>query len=248
MNRRVCAELIDAVWRENLRLKASGLVIGTWGNVSAIDRRRGLVAIKPSGVAYERMRPANIVLTDLDGRPVASRLKPSSDLPTHLALYRAFPTLGGIVHCHSAHATAFAQARRGLPCLGTTHADYFYGEVPVTDPMSRAAVRDAYEAHTGDMIVKKIRQLRIEPLERPAIFVADHGPFAWGPDAAHAVENAIVLEECCRMALFTQALAGRLRPIRSYLLDKHYLRKHGAKAYYGQRPAGPAPAGPADTK
>lgn len=227
--------LIDAVWRENLRLKASGLVTFTWGNVSAIDRAVGLVAIKPSGVDYESLRPADIVLTDLQGNIVASACRPSSDLPTHLALYRAFPGIGAVVHSHATYAVAFAQAGRPLPCLGTTHADYFYGKIPVTDRMSRREIRSDYEAHTGDMIVNKIRQLRIDPGICPSILVANHAPFSWGTTAARAVENAIVLEEICRMAWLTYALNPKTKPVADGLLAKHYRRKHGAGAYYGQQ-------------
>ncbi len=227
--------LIDSVWRENLRLKAAGLVTGTWGNVSALDRKSGLVAIKPSGVDYASLKPADIVLTDLDGKPVASALRPSSDLPAHLALYRAFPGLGAVAHSHSTYATAFAQDCRPLPCLGTTHADYFYGAIPVTDRMRPREIRSGYEAHTGDMIVRKFRQLRLDPLACPAVLVASHAPFVWGPDAARAVENAIVLEEICRMAWLTYALRGRTPPVAACLLEKHYRRKHGAGAYYGQK-------------
>lgn len=227
--------LIQAVWRENMRLHASGLVVCTWGNVSAIDREHGVVAIKPSGVAYAGLRPDDIVLTDLRGQPVASALHPSSDLPTHLALYRAFPGIGAVVHTHSTYATAFAQAGRPLPCLGTTHADYFFGTVPVTDCMTRHEIRSNYEANTGAVMVRKIRQLRVDPVACPSILVANHGPFSWGPDAAQAVENAIVLEEICRIAWLTYALNGKSGPVASALLEKHYRRKHGAGAYYGQK-------------
>lgn len=227
--------LIKSVWRENLHLNESGVVCMTWGNVSAIDRSTGLVAIKPSGVDYKRLRTGDIVLVDLKGNVVESKLKPSTDMPTHLALYRAFPEIGGVVHTHSRNATAFAQACCSLPCLGTTHADYFYGEVPVTGPMRKADVRADYEVHTGDMIVRKLRQLKIKPLECPSIFVANHGPFSWGAGAALAVDNAIVLELVCEMALLTSLLPGRIRPISKHLLDKHFLRKHGARSYYGQK-------------
>lgn len=227
--------LIVSVWRENLRLKASGLVPCTWGNVSALDRQAGLVAIKPSGVDYAALRPADIVLTNLRGDLVASALRPSSDLPTHLALYLAFPGIGAVAHTHSTYATAFAQACRPLPCLGTTHADYFYGVIPVTDRMRPREIRSEYERHTGEMIVRKLRQLRCDPLVCPAVLVANHGPFVWGANAAQAVENAVVLEEVCRMAWLTYALAGRTKPVAACLLDKHYLRKHGAGAYYGQK-------------
>lgn len=226
--------LIEAVRRQNLRLKEAGLVFGTWGNVSAIDRRRGIVAIKPSGVDYARLTAADIVLTDLEGRRVASRCRPSSDLPSHLALYRAFPEIGAVAHTHSTYATAFAQAGRALPCLGTTHADYFHGAIPVTDSLRPREIAADYELNTGLAIVKKLRELNIRPLACPAVFVAGHGPFVWGADAAAAVESAIVLEEVCRMAWLTCALAGGLRPIPQRLLDKHYFRKHGVYAYYGQ--------------
>ena len=240
MNSKQCAlrkqlkPLIDAVWRENIRLKAAGLVTFTWGNVSAMDRATGIVAIKPSGVDYKTLMPDDIVLTDLKGNLVASRLQPSSDLPTHLVLYRAFSDIGAVVHTHSAYATAFAQACRPLPCLGTTHADYFRGVIPVTDRMTQKDIQSNYEARTGDMIVNKIRKLRVNPLECPSIFVANHAPFSWGPTAAKAVENAIVLEEICKMAWLTYALNAKTRPVASCLLEKHYRRKHGAGAYYGQ--------------
>ncbi|MBU4199173.1 MAG: L-ribulose-5-phosphate 4-epimerase AraD [Verrucomicrobia bacterium] len=230
--------LIDTVWRENLRLKASGLVTFTWGNVSAIDREAGLVAIKPSGVDYETLTPADIVLTDMKGAIVASALKPSSDVPTHLVLYRAFPGIGAVVHTHATYATAFAQACRPVPCLGTTQADYFFGTVPVTDPMNRRDIRSEYEAHTGDLMVKKIRRLNMNPLDCPSILVANHAPFSWGPTATKAVENAIVLEEVCKMAWLTYALNGKTKPVASCLLEKHYRRKHGSGAYYGQTARG----------
>ncbi len=244
------AALIRAVWEENIRLKASGLVTMTWGNVSGIDRRRGIVVIKPSGVDYAALRPADMVLTDLDGRRLepASRLEsalmPSTDLPTHLVLYREFAEIGGVVHTHSTYATAFAQACRSLPCLGTTHADYCYGEVPVTEVMRPAAIREHYEANTGRMIVRKIRRLRLQPgcrhqpMACPFILVANHAPFAWGATPAAAVENAVVLEAISKMALLTFLLDGRRTGISQVLLEKHYLRKHGQSAYYGQAQPG----------
>ncbi|MBI2438041.1 MAG: L-ribulose-5-phosphate 4-epimerase AraD [Lentisphaerae bacterium] len=243
--RRTLSGLIRQVWSENLRLKASGLVTMTWGNVSGIDRRRGIVVIKPSGLPYATLRPADMVLTDLQGRRLESERWPSTDLPTHLVLYREFPEIGGVVHTHSTYATAFAQACRSLPCLGTTHADYANGEVPVTDVMPASAIREQYEANTGWMIVRKFRRLRRRPLECPFIFVANHAPFAWGPTPEAAVENAIVLETISKMALLTflldsprRSLAGRRRGISQALLDKHYLRKHGRAAYYGQKKTG----------
>ena len=253
--RRTLADLIRQVWEENLRLKASGLVTMTWGNVSGIDRRRGIVVIKPSGMDYTALRPADMVLTNLDGRRLESARMPSTDLPTHLVLYREFAEIGGVVHTHSTYATAFAQACRSLPCLGTTHADYCYGAVPVTEIMRSSAIREHYEANTGRMIVKKIRRLRLQPgcrlqpMACPFIFVANHAPFAWGATPAAAVENAIVLEAISKMALLTilldsprrslrRSLGGRRTGISQVLLDKHYLRKHGRSAYYGQAQSG----------
>ncbi|MCX6993951.1 MAG: L-ribulose-5-phosphate 4-epimerase AraD [Kiritimatiellaeota bacterium] len=255
--RRALADLIRRVWEENIRLKASGLVTMTWGNVSGIDRRRGIVVIKPSGMDYAALRPDDMVLTDLEGRRLepASRLEParlpSTDLPTHLVLYRAFAEIGGVVHTHSTYATAFAQACRSLPCLGTTHADYCYGAVPVTEVMRPPAIREQYEANTGRMIVRKTRQLRLQPMACPFILVANHGPFAWGATPAAAVENAIVLEAISKMALLTflldsprrslrRSLGGRRKGISQVLLDKHYLRKHGPSAYYGQAKHNPS--------
>ena len=259
--RRTLADLIRQVWEENVRLKTSGLVTMTWGNVSGIDRQRGIVVIKPSGMDYATLRPADMVLTDLAGRRLepASRLEsarmPSTDLPTHLVLYREFAEIGGVVHTHSTYATAFAQAGRSLPCLGTTHADYCYGAVPVTDVMRPSAIREHYEANTGRMIVRKIRRLRLQPGCRlqpmvcPFIFVANHAPFAWGATPAAAVENAIVLEAISKMAFLTflldsprrslrRSLGGRRTGISQTLLEKHYLRKHGQSAYYGQAQPG----------
>lgn len=239
------AALIRAVWEENARLKASGLVTMTWGNVSGIDRRRRIVVIKPSGMDYAALRPVDMVLTDLDGRRLESARMPSTDLPTHLVLYREFAEIGGVVHTHSTYATAFAQACRSLPCLGTTHADYCYGAVPVTEIMRPSAIREHYETNTGQMIVRKIRRLRRPPMACPFILVANHAPFAWGATPAAAVENAIVLEAISKMALLTflldsprrslrRSLGGRRKGIPQELLDKHYLRKHGQSAYYGQ--------------
>ncbi|MBI2441398.1 MAG: L-ribulose-5-phosphate 4-epimerase AraD [Lentisphaerae bacterium] len=243
--RRTLSSLIRQVWTENMRLKAAGLVTMTWGNVSGIDRRRGIVVIKPSGMPYAGLRSADMVLTDLAGRRRASGRNPSTDLPTHLVLYSEFPEIGGVVHTHSTYATAFAQACRSLPCLGTTHADYAYGEVPVTDVMPPETIREDYEVNTGWMIVRKFRRLKLKPLECPFVFVANHAPYAWGPTPEAAVENAIVLETICKMALLTFLLdaprsgAGRLRQgISKALLDKHYLRKHGRAAYYGQKKTG----------
>lgn len=228
-------KLIDSVWRANLKLKEAGLVPITWGNVSQIDRATGLIAIKPSGVAYEKMTKADIVLTNVKGENVASQLRPSSDLPSHLVLYRSFPSIGAVVHTHSTFATAFAQACLTVPCLGTTHADYCLGNIPVTNVMPASAIRTNYELHTGEIIVKKMHQLKLAPQHCPFILVAHHGPFAWGKDAAHAVENAIVLEQICEIGFLTYMLAGRLKSIPQALIDRHFFRKHGPLAYYGQR-------------
>ena len=225
-------ELKQQVWQANLQLPKLNLVAFTWGNVSAIDRASGVMVIKPSGVTYEAMRADQMVCVDLaSGEVVEGDLRPSSDTPTHLVLYRAFPTIGGIVHTHSRWATIFAQAGRDIPALGTTHADYFYGDIPVTRPLSKSEIEGAYELETGNVIVETMRG--IDPIAMPAILVQEHGPFAWGKDAAEAVYHAAVLEEAAMMAWHTLTLApdAHLNPD---LLDKHYLRKHGKNAYYGQ--------------
>jgi L-ribulose-5-phosphate 4-epimerase len=222
------------VCKANLDLVAEGLVIQTWGNASGIDRARGLVVIKPSGVDYDGMKPAHMVVVSLKtGRVVEGKLKPSSDTPTHLVLYRAFPKIGGIVHTHSLYATAWAQARRKIPSYGTTQADYWYGEVPCTRALTPREIRSDYEANTGRVIVETFR--KSNPLEQPAVLVAGHGPFAWGRDVAEAVHNAGVLEFVARLAGETLRLNPKTKPITPALLDKHFLRKHGTKAYYGQK-------------
>lgn len=225
-------KLKQLVWQANLDLQRHGLVVFTWGNVSGIDRDAGIVAIKPSGVSYDELVPEQIVLLDLQGHVVEGDLRPSSDTPTHLELYRSFRDIGGICHTHSPHATMWAQARRDIPCLGTTHADHFYGAVPVTDTMSAVEIRDNYEANTGLVIVRRFRD--IDPMQMPAVLVANHGPFTWGKDAAESVKNAVVLEEVAKMASGTLAIYPKQQPISQDLLDKHYLRKHGKNAYYGQ--------------
>lgn len=224
--------LRKAVLEANLALPRHGLVTFTWGNVSGIDRERELVAIKPSGVAYEDMGVDDIVVLTLSGERVDGRMRPSSDTPTHLALYRHYPQIGGIVHTHSTHATAWAQARRPIPALGTTHADYFHGTIPCSRPLTREEVEEAYEHNTGRVIIETLG--KSSPLAMPGILVSEHAPFAWGRSADDAVHNAVVLEEVARIALLTLSLSPRQEPIADYLLDKHYLRKHGAKAYYGQ--------------
>ena len=226
--------LKTAVWEANLALPKQGLVTLTWGNVSGVDRERGLMVIKPSGVPYDKMTPEDMVVTDLDGRLVEGRWKPSCDAPTHLALYRAWPTVGAVVHTHSRWAASFAQAGRGIPALGTTHADYFYGEIPCTPRMRADQIGGSYELETGSAIVGTFRDRHIDPDQVPAALVHSHGPFVWGPDPAAAVCSAVVLEECAFMAFHALALAPDLPPMQRELLDKHYLRKHGPGAYYGQ--------------
>lgn len=227
-------KLIESVWRANLQLNKAGLTPLTWGNASQIDRAKGLIAIKPSGIAYDKLNQDNIVLTDIKGAKIASNLRPSSDLLSHLALYRSFPSIGAVVHTHSIFATAFAQACLPVPCLGTTHADYCPIEIPVTDSMTKFQTRTDYEKHTGEIIVKKIRKLKIDPRQCPFMLVAHHGAFTWGKDAAEAVENAIVLEQICQMTLWTFFLKKNIKAIPQILIDKHFFRKHGAHAYYGQ--------------
>ena len=221
-------EVLDA----NLELVRRGLVIYTFGNVSGIARAEGLVAIKPSGVPYEKMTAAGIVITDLDGKVVEGTLGPSVDLATHLVLYRAFPAIGGVAHTHSRFATAWAQAGREIPCLGTTHADCFRGAVPVTAPLEASDIEGDYEANTGRAIVRRLAGL--DPEEFPAVLAHGHGPFAWGPTAAGAAHNAVILEELARIAAQTLALNPAAATIRDQLRDLHFLRKHGPHAHYGQ--------------
>jgi len=226
-------ELRQAVCNANKELEVHRLVVYSWGNVSGIDRQAGVVAIKPSGVSYAALTPENMVLVDLDGRVVEGDLNPSSDTPTHLELYRAFEAIGGVCHTHSPKATMWAQACREIPCFGTTHADFYYGPVPVTQLMTEAEIKDNYEVNTGKVIVRRFGDL--DPQEAPAVLVANHGPFTWGPDAAAAVESAVVLEQVADMAMGTLLINPRQNAVSQVLLDKHYLRKHGKDAYYGQR-------------
>ena len=221
------------VFDANMDLPRYGLVTFTWGNVSAIDRERGLVAIKPSGVAYEAMQANDMVVVDLEGNVVEGRYRPSSDTATHLALYRHYPSLGGVVHTHSTHATAWAQAGQAIPALGTTHADYFFGDIPCTRALSAGEVAEAYELNTGNVIIETLGE--VEPLHTPGIVVYQHGPFAWGKDAHDAVHNAVVMEEVARMAWIARGINPQLKPIDSWLMDKHFMRKHGPDAYYGQK-------------
>lgn len=227
-------ELKWQVLAANLSLPAYGLVTFTWGNVSAIDRQSGLVVIKPSGIAYEAMALEDLVVVDLEGKVREGHRKPSSDTATHLALYRAFADIGGVVHTHSRNATIWAQAGQPIPALGTTHADYFYGDIPCTRPMSEAEIAGDYEGETGKVIIETFNQAGRDPQQVPGVLVYSHGPFAWGKDAADAVHNAVVLEEVAIMAMATRQLAPAIAPMQPELLDKHFLRKHGKHAYYGQ--------------
>lgn len=226
--------LMETVWQANLDIVEAGLVTLTWGNASGVDREAGVMAIKPSGVAYDRLKPSDVVIVSLDsGEPIEDGLKPSSDTPTHRHLYRQFEHLGGIVHTHSRRAVSFAQAEREIPCLGTTHADHFYGAIPVTRRMREEEIERDYERNTGVVIVERFGAL--DPTEIPAVLVAGHGPFAWGATVEAAVENAIVLEEVAQMALNTFLLNASAERIDDALLDKHFQRKHGPKSYYGQK-------------
>ena len=226
-------KLKEQVCRANLLLPKHNLVTFTWGNVSGIDRKRGLVVIKPSGVPYDKMEPEDMVVLDLDGNIVEGKWKPSSDTPTHLRLYAAFPGCGGVVHTHSRWATVFAQAGRAIPALGTTHADDFHGPIPCTRPLTDGEIAGEYEAETGNVIIETFRGR--DPMGVPAVLVHSHGPFAWGKDPLEAVHNAVVLEEVAFMAWHTLALAPDKGEMQPSLLDKHYLRKHGPGAYYGQK-------------
>lgn len=227
-------EWIREVLAANLALPKYGMVTFTWGNVSAIDRERQLVVIKPSGVAYDEMKVEHMVVLDMSGRVIQGACRPSSDTETHLELYRAFSSIGGVVHTHSRWATAWAQAGKGLPAFGTTHADYFYGEIPCTRPLSLSEIQKEYELNTGRVIVETFLERGIDPSAVPGVLVSGHGPFAWGKDAHDAVHNAVVMEEVAMMALQTLQLHPGCPPIDQTLLDKHYLRKHGKHAYYGQ--------------
>lgn len=226
-------DLREQVLDANLELVRQGLVLYTFGNASGISREEGLVAIKPSGVPYEKLKPEDMVITDMDGKIVDGTLKPSSDLPTHLELYRRFPQAGGVAHTHSEFATAWAQARTPIPCLGTTHADYFHGPVPVTQELSPAEIRGDYELNTGVAICRVFE--KIDPAAVPAVLVAGHAPFCWGTTPADAAHNAVILEFVAKMAYRVRAINANVAPIGRELHDKHYLRKHGSAAYYGQR-------------
>lgn len=226
--------LKKAVYEANMQLQQRGLVIYTWGNVSGIDRERGLVVIKPSGVQYDQLSQEQMVVLDLDGRQVEGTLNPSSDTKTHLELYRAFPAIGGIVHTHSPYAVGWAQAGREIPCFGTTHADYFYGAVPLTRELTREEVEQDYEGNTGRVIVETFARRGLNPVHVPGVLCRSHGPFAWGKDAAQAVYHAAVLEEVAKMAAYTTAINPNAASAPAHVVEKHFERKHGAHAYYGQ--------------
>lgn len=226
-------ELKKIVYDANMELPKHGLVTFTWGNVSAIDRESGMFVIKPSGVDYEILSPEDMVVVDLDGNRVEGKYNPSSDTDTHLELYKAFPKMGGIVHTHSPWATSWAQAGRGIPCYGTTHADYMYGEIPCLRCLTKEEIEDKYETNTGLLIVDYFKDK--EYMAVPACLCKNHGPFSWGKDAMDAVHNAVVLEEVAKMAAWSEMIQPKIQPAPQELQDKHYLRKHGANAYYGQK-------------
>nr|WP_300808453.1 L-ribulose-5-phosphate 4-epimerase [uncultured Acetatifactor sp.] len=228
-------ELKKIVCEANLELPKHGLVTFTWGNVSAIDRESGLFVIKPSGVEYDKLTPDDMVVVDLDCKKVEGRYNPSSDTATHAELYRAFPEIGGIVHTHSSYATSWAQAGRSIPCYGTTHADYIYGEVPCVRCLNAEEIAEDYERNTGRLIVSEFLRMCKDPVSVPAVLCKNHGPFSWGTDAMDAVHNAVVLEEVAKMAYRTETINHHVQPAPQELMDKHYYRKHGANAYYGQR-------------
>ena len=225
-------KLKKEVYEANMELPRRGLITYTWGNVSGIDREQGLFVIKPSGVNYDELKPEDMVVMDLQGNKVEGRYNPSSDTATHLELYLAFPKIGGVVHTHSPLATAWAQAGRSIPCYGTTHADYFYGEIPCTRSLTADEVKEAYEKNTGLVIIETFQGRN--PMHVPGVLCKNHGPFTWGKDAAEAVHNSVVLEEIAKMNLMTEQLSSSMPPAPDYLQDKHFLRKHGPNAYYGQ--------------
>ncbi len=227
-------ELRSRVYEANCALVTRGLVLQTFGNVSEYDREHGIIAIKPSGVEYAKLKPEDIVVLDINGKSIDGSMRPSSDTPTHLVLYRAFPQLSGIVHTHATYSTIFAQAKRPCICLGTTHADSFYGTIPITDDVTKQEIESGYETATGVVIVRAFQTQNLDPKSMPGVLVSSHGPFAFGNSALDAVDHAEIMEEICKMALSTLLLHQSIQPISQVLLDKHYLRKHSTQAYYGQ--------------
>ena len=227
-------ELKQKVYEANMELPAKGLITYTWGNVSGIDREKGLFVIKPSGVPYETLKPSDMVVMNLAGEKVEGELNPSSDTPTHLELYKAYEDLGGIVHTHSPWATSWAQAGRSIPAYGTTHADYFLGPIPCARNLTKEEIDEAYEKNTGKVIIETFETRNINPVYTPAVLCQNHGPFAWGKDAAEAVHNAVVLEEVAKMARYTEMINPDVKPAPDSIKEKHFYRKHGANAYYGQ--------------
>ena len=228
-------QLKQQVYEANMELPKRGLVTYTWGNVSGIDRASGLFVIKPSGVEYDELRPEDLVVMDLNGNKVEGDLNPSSDTRTHLELYKAFPDIGGVVHTHSPHAVAWAQAGRDIPAFGTTHADYFYGPIPCARALTQEEIDEDYEKNTGKVIIEEFTKRGIQPMHVPAVICSSHGPFTWGKDAAQAVYHAVVLEEVAKMAIYTIQIDPNAAPAPQRIQDKHFLRKHGPNAYYGQQ-------------
>ncbi len=226
-------QLKKEVYEANMELPKRGLVVYTWGNVSGFDKETGYFAIKPSGVEYDNLKPEDMVIVDLDGNKIEGKYNPSSDTLTHIELYKAFPEIGGIVHTHSPWATQWAQAGRSIPSYGTTHADYFYGDIPCARSLTKEEIDEAYEKNTGLVIVETFKEKN--PVYVPGVLCTNHGPFAWGKNAGEAVHNAVVLEECAKMAYYTECINPRVQPIPQALMDKHFLRKHGENAYYGQK-------------
>ena len=227
-------ELKKEVYEANMLLPKYKMVTFTWGNVSGIDREKGLFVIKPSGVDYDIMKADDMVLIDLEGKKIEGKYKPSSDTATHIELYKAFPEIGAIVHTHSSYATSWAQARKDIPAFGTTHADYFYGDIPCARALTKEEIENDYEKNTGLVIIETLKERNINPMDIPGIIIASHGPFAWGKDSRQAVYNAVVLEELSKMAYRTIQINPNIKSVEKYLLDKHYFRKHGKNAYYGQ--------------
>ena len=227
-------ELKKQVYEANMELPRRGLITYTWGNVSGIDRESGYFVIKPSGVDYDSLTPDDMVVMDLEGNKIEGRYNPSVDTPTHIELFKAFEEIGGVVHTHSPMAAAWAQAERGIPCYGTTQADYFYGEVPCCRTLTPEEVKENYEKNQGLAIVETFRELGLNPMHYPGVVCSHHGPFTWGKDAAQAVHNAVVLEEVAKMSAWTELINPKVKPAPQYMLDKHFLRKHGKNAYYGQ--------------